>query len=347
MAGGVAVAVGRLVGMGDLMLAAVTPRSRDLVIIVGPTASGKTALAVEIAIALDGEIVSADALQVYRGLDIGTAKPSAKQRRRVRHHCLDVASPEARFSAGDFARMATAAMESIRARGRRPIVVGGSGLYVNALVEGLAPLPRAEPAWRRTLLSVGRRRGDAFLFDMLACLDPREADRVGGNDRQRILRAVEITLRSGVPYSSLRQRHWGQRTTANTWIGVTRRRPTLYARIEQRVDEMLAEGWLEEVRGLLQAGLSPQAHCLQAIGYRQLAAHLAGEVRLDAAREQILVATRRYAKRQLTWFRNQTPAQWFDLGEEVGDTAVEAQIMDLVVARGGRLMEDRLVRTVC
>lgn len=285
-----------------------------LVVIVGPTAAGKTGLSLEIARALDGEIVSADALQIYRGLEIGTATPEPEVLGAVPHHCVGVVSPEARLSAGAFARMARAAVAAIRQRGRRPVVVGGSGLYLRAMVEGLADLPASDPRWRSALESLEARRGLQHLAGWLSALDPGWSERIGRGDRQRTLRALEVILRTGRRLSDVVDApDDGDAASLDAvWIGVTWPRETLYRRIEERVDIMLQRGWMEEVRRLLESGLPRDAHALQAIGYRDLVACLDGEKSVVDAREAIVRATRRYAKRQLTWFRNQTPARWFD-----------------------------------
>jgi tRNA dimethylallyltransferase len=283
-------------------------------VIVGPTAAGKSALAAAVAERLDGEVVSADAFQVYRGLDIGTAKVSREVTTRVPHHCIDIADPDEHFSAGRYAREAAAAIADIQSRGRLAIVAGGSGFYIRALVEGLAPLPRRDARWRAALEAVAERRGLGFIHAMLERLDPGWADAVGPADRQRLLRGLEVTLRCGRPMSALlaERGRSGPRYEA-IWVGLSAPRPLLYERIATRVDDMLAAGWREEVRGLLERGYTARSPGLRAIGYRELVAHLQGELALPAAREQIVRATRRYAKRQLTWFRGQTAAIWFEV----------------------------------
>lgn len=284
---------------------------------VGPTAAGKSELAVAIAEWCDGEVVSADAFQVYRGLDIGTAKVSAALRARVPHHCIDLVDPDQHFTAADFARAAASAIDDIEARGRTAVLAGGTGFYLRALIDGLAPLPGRDPAWRRALETLERRRGLAHLFAMVETLDPEWASAVGPSDRQRLLRGLEVTMRTGRPMSALlRERGWTGPHYDARWVAIDVPRARLHARIEARVDAMLAAGWLGEVRGLLEAGYRADDPGMRAIGYRELAAHLGGELTLAEARERIVRATRRYAKRQLTWFRGQTPATWFALGED-------------------------------
>lgn len=285
---------------------------RPLIVIAGPTAAGKSNLGVEVAMALGGEVVSADAFQVYRGMQIGTAKVGAAVRKRVPHHALDLVAPAERFSAGQYARAARQAVEAIRRRGLQPVVVGGSGLYLRALLRGLAPLPRRSRRWRQALEAVEARRGLGGIYRMVQVLDPGWAARVGPRDRQRMLRGLEVTLRTGEPMSRALERYGGNEPAyPAVWVGIDWPRELLRERIAARVDGMLEAGWVEEVRGLLAAGVPPDAPGFRAIGYRELVAHLAGEVSLEAARQRIVRRTRQYAKRQLTWFRNQTPATWF------------------------------------
>ncbi len=287
-----------------------------LLVIVGPTAAGKSRLAERLAASLDGELVSADALQVYRGLDIGTAKPTAETRARYVYHCIDDLDPAERCSAGSFAATAWHAIDEIRAYGRQPILVGGSGFYVQAVTEGLHEAPVSDPAWRQALSRLRDRRGVEFLHGALRRLDPQSAARIGERDAQRILRALEVTFRTGWRMSDVAQRNSRRPPSAPSaaWLGVSWPRAMLYERIERRVDQMLADGWIAEVEGLLAAGVSPDAHALQAIGYRQLARVCAGQLGLDSARDEIVRATRRYAKRQLAWFRRWPQINWLEYG---------------------------------
>ena len=310
--------------------------SFPLVVIVGPTAAGKSELGVRLAEVFSGEIVSADAMQLYRGLDIGTAKVDAETLGRVPHHCLDLLEPHERTSAGKFARIAGAAIDGIHERGHLPIVVGGSGFYLRALVDGLAPLPVQDASWRRALENIETRCGLARLYEMLYALDAEWATQVGDSDRQRILRGLEVTLRSGEPISLILAREgWSGPGCTTIWVGLTWPREVLRARIADRVDAMLAAGWIDEVRALLDGGVPREAEALRAIGYRDLAAHLAGEVSLAEARDAIINSTRQYAKRQMTWFRKQTPAEWFERRSvEASDRqALESRVLAFVSAR--------------
>ena len=287
-----------------------------VVAVVGPTATGKTALALGIAERLDGEIVNADALQAYRGMDIGTAKPTVEERARVPHHLIDVLDPEERYSAGEFARRAREAIGEIRARGRRPLVVGGSGLYQRALFEGLAPVPPGDPAVRRSLRERLAAEGLEALRAELAAVDPPTAARLAPGDGQRVLRALEVARVTGVPLSTWIERQPLPRERLPAiHVGLTLPRPVLYDAIARRATRMVEEGWVGEVERLLAAGVTPDAPGFQAIGYRQIARHVAGETTLAEAVEETVRATRRYAKRQLTWFRKEPHVTWFDARE--------------------------------
>ena len=270
-------------------------------VLVGPTGVGKTAVAAALAGLLPITVVSADARQIYRGLDIGTAKPDAETRRRVPHLGLDVVEPGEPYSAGRFARDAAGWLAQVRAAGRLPLLAGGTGLYVRALTEGLFREPPLEPDRRERLRvwAEGFTLGD--LTRWAGRLDPRYA----GGGRQRASRAVEVALLTGRPLS------WWQREARETgvmrpwYIHLTLAREPLRRRIAERVDRMLAAGLVAETRELLGRGVAPEAHGLDGVGYRQVVAMLAGQLAQADLREAIVIATRQYAKRQETWFRSQ------------------------------------------
>jgi tRNA dimethylallyltransferase len=285
-----------------------------VVAVVGATATGKSALGMALAELLPGggEIVNADALQVYRGFDVGTAKPDAAVRRRVPHHLVDVLDPWERYSAGEFARLARRAIADIAGRGRLPIVVGGSGLYLRALLAGISPIPAADPRLRERLRRRVAAEGLEALAAELARLDPETASRLAPGDRQRVLRALEVALASGRPLSAwIAEQPFGTQSIAAIRVGLTMPRSILYDRIAGRVARMVESGWLEEIRGLLGQGLGPELPAFQAIGYRQMAHHLRGEWPLARAMEETVRATRRFAKRQETWFRKEPDVTWF------------------------------------
>lgn len=306
---------------------------RPLLAIVGPTAVGKSRLALELARELDGEIVNADALQVYRGFDVGTAKPSAEERRRVRHHLVDVLEPDERFSAGEFARRARAAIAGIEAAGRRAIVVGGSGLYLKALLDGISPIPRGDPEIRRDLRRRLEREGLPPLVRDLERLDPVTAARLAPGDTQRVLRALEVALASGRPLSSwIAGQPFGAQQLPALRIGLTLPRGILYDRIAGRVVHMVELGWVEEVAALLRRGLDPSFPAFQAIGYRQMVRHVLGEWTLATAVAETIRATRRFAKRQLTWFRKDRNVTWCEahgLGERISEVLAHLERTDL------------------
>jgi tRNA dimethylallyltransferase len=288
-----------------------------LVAIVGPTASGKSALALQLARERAGEIVSCDSLQVYRGLDVGSAKATRAEQAEVPHHMLDVVGPGEGFSAADYARLARAALDSVRARGRLPIVAGGTGLYLRALVDGLFEGPSRDEALRRRLERLADRYGDARLHRRLAHVDPASAAKVNPRDRVRVVRALEVFHATGCPISE-RQREGASplRGYDTLLVGLDPGRAALRTAIEARTREMLARGLIEEVRGLLAGGLDPLARPLQAIGYRQALSVLRGEMPLREAEAAIVTATLRFAKRQMTWFRHQADVRWFGHASE-------------------------------
>jgi tRNA dimethylallyltransferase len=288
-----------------------------LVVILGPTASGKTDLAVRLAERFDGEIVSADSLQVYRGMDIGTAKPSRELRRRVPHHLIDIVDPDAGFSASDFRREAAKSIAEIQARGRKVIVVGGTGLYIRALLHGLADTPAGGGGVRMALEAESCGASGEVLLQRLAEVDPATAARIHPNDRVRIIRALEVFLQTGRPISQFRSEHGFSDDHYDCLkIGIAVARGELYRRIEERVDLMMAGGLVREVTGLLEAGCDPAQKPFRAIGYKEVCAHLAGECSLEEAVRLIKRDSRRYAKRQMTWLKRDDEIKWVEFPEQ-------------------------------
>lgn len=277
-----------------------------IVCLLGPTASGKTALALPLAEALDAEIVSIDSALVYRGLDIGSAKPSPEELARVPHHLIDIVDIDDVYSAARFAEDAVAAIADIRARGRRPLLVGGTFLYYKALFDGLAPMPKADPEQRRALATALRERGAEALHTELASIDPEAAKRIHQNDPQRLLRALEVFRVSGQTLTDLqRQTRPACAEAAVTVALVPESRSWLHDRIARRLDEMQAAGFVEEVRALAARGLSRDLPSLKSVGYRQVLDAL-DRGAPDTWKPAALAATRQLAKRQLTWLRGMT-----------------------------------------
>ena len=283
-----------------------------LIAIVGPTASGKSALALRLAREHAGEIVSCDSLQVYRGLDIGSAKATPAERAQVPHHLLDVVGPGDPFSAADYARLAREALTGIVARGRLPIVAGGSGLYVRALLQGLFEGPSRDDALRARLEGFAERFSDARIHRLLARVDPAAAARTSPNDRVRIVRALEVYWLTGRPISSLRSAGSrpleGYRTLL---LGIAPDRDRLREAVAARTREMIQRGLVAETEAVLAASGGVVPRPLEAIGYRQAVSVLRGDVDLADAERSIVTDTMRFAKRQMTWFRHQATVEWF------------------------------------
>jgi len=281
-----------------------------LIALVGPTAAGKSALALGLAEAQGGEIVSCDSLQVYRGLDVGSAKPTPAERRRVPHHLLDVVDPDEPFSAADYARRARVALAAIRERGAAPFVVGGTGLYLRALLRGLFAGPSRDEALRGRLEAMAERHGERRLHRWLARVDPASAARIEAADRVRVVRALEVFHKTGRPLSGHHEdgaEPLGGFTVR--LLGLAPPRETLRAAVEARTDRMLAGGLVEETRGLI-ARYGAEVRPLQSIGYRQAVAVVRGALGVEQARRDIVKETMRYAKRQMTWFRHQEQVAW-------------------------------------
>ncbi|MHB8837162.1 MAG: tRNA (adenosine(37)-N6)-dimethylallyltransferase MiaA [Candidatus Methylomirabilia bacterium] len=278
--------------------------------LVGATASGKTAVGIHLAEALDTEIIGCDSRQVYRRLDIGSAKPTPAERRRVRHHLVDVADPAERYSAARYRDDVLALLPAFAARARVPLFVGGTGLYLRAALEGLCPAPPALPGLRRWIAALGATLPGG-LHPLLACVDAAAAARIHPNDRFRLNRSLEVFYLSGETLTEHQQRHRdGRMPVAVRVFGLDVPGAEIRRRINERLDEMLAAGFLEEARNLLADGIDPALPAFRAVGYPELIAHLRGETTLDTALEAVRRATWQYARRQLTWFRGLRHVSW-------------------------------------
>lgn len=297
-----------------------------LVIVVGPTASGKSALGIRLAQDLDGEVVVCDSTQVYRRFDIGTAKIPVAERHGIPHHLVDLVEPDQVFTAGEYRRRALIVLEELRQRGKTPILTAGTGLYLRALLEGLADAPTRSEDLRERLRQIVTARGPAHLHQVLARLDRATAKRIAPRDAQKVIRALEMRLLTGRAVGEI---HASGRTALEGFelrkIGLLPPRRALYDRIERRVTAMLAAGWIEEVRQLVKQ-VPADAKPFEFIGYAQLRSHLEGRLSIGDATQQIQQATRRFAKRQITWFRRETNVQWlagFGDDPEISAAALE------------------------
>lgn len=287
-----------------------------ILVIAGPTASGKSALAMELARQLDGELICADSLTVYKGFNIGSAKPTRADQQQIRHHLLDICQPRDPFTAADFAREATTAIKEIISNGKRPIVVGGTGLYLRALLYGLSNAPGQSPLFRQQLQQRASQYGAETLLAELAKVDPQTAQRLHPSDLFRIIRALEVYQITGQPLSDFNAAHGFAECRFNALqYCLHLPRELLYQRINLRVDQMLEAGLVDEVKGLLTSGVSADCKPMEAIGYKEVLAFLKGEYGLEELTRLIKRNTRRFAKRQLTWFKGQTEMQLVTLNE--------------------------------
>lgn len=302
-------------------------RGVPLVVIAGPTGVGKTATAVALASRLPIEVISADSRQVYRGLDAATGKPTASERAAVQHHLIDIVDPADRYHAARFRGDAMAALDAIRARGRMPVLVGGTGLYIRALLRGLDPAPPADPQFRAALAAVVEQCGRGALHDRLRREAPALAERLHPNDSVRIVRALEL-VRAG----PVQRQAWGRCTLdfPLVYIGLTMDRVRLVARLRARCAAMVSRGLAAEVEQLLERGYDETLPALQGIGYRDFVRVIRGRVSVEEALRTMLRDTVRYAKRQLTWFRREPDIEWIDVQGEGGPSGVAALVEERV-----------------
>lgn len=298
------------------------------IIITGPTCTGKTEVAIALAERLDGEIISADSRQVYRRMDIGTAKPSRSQLERAPHHLLDILEPDQRYTAADFRRDAEEKIRQINSRGRRPLVAGGTGLYIKALVNGIFTGPSADIALRRTLEEKASASGLKALHADLEAIDPASAAKIHPNDKRRVIRALEIYNLTGKPASSLKK--WKAPACRFQMFAFDVPRHELYGAINERVRGMFKEGLVEEVMKLLEAGFGEDLVSMEAVGYREVIDCLKGVSSLREAMEKTMSATRAYARRQLTWFRADKKIHWLRTDRNSAPNVLTERILSLI-----------------
>lgn len=294
-----------------------------IIAVTGATASGKSALSMELAKHYGAEIVCMDSMQIYRGMDIGTAKPSPVEQQSVPHHMLDIVSPAENYTVADYADQSTAVIKEILQRGKLPLLVGGTGLYLKALMHGMSlGVSRSDPDIRARLEAISDEPGGRQkLHNMLRQVDEASANKLHPNDLRRVIRAIEVYELTGTPLSQTRQEENSEFQVLPLAIRMERER--LYQRIEKRVDQMLDMGLLDEVKRLVDAGISPEAQSMQGIGYKELVPVLSGLVPLAKAREQIILNTKHYAKRQETWYKGESATLWLE-GEQLLPKAIEA-----------------------
>jgi tRNA dimethylallyltransferase len=303
-------------------------RLPPLIVLLGPTAVGKTALSLDLAERFDGEIVSADSRQVYRGMDVGTAKATSAERSRVPHHLIDVRDPDQTLTVAEYQQLAYAAIDVIHALARVPFLVGGTALYLRAVVLGLRiPEVPPDPALRAELEEQLARGGVEALFARLQALDPATAAAIDRRNPRRVLRALEIVLLTGMPKVELEGAAPPPYRTLQ--IGLTRARASLHRRIDRRVAEMVEQGLVEETRRLLEAGYDPRLPALSSLGYREIGAYLRGEMTLGEAVERIQIETHRFVRHQETWFRKMEGVIWFDL-EHSGEAEIAARVAEFL-----------------
>ncbi len=285
--------------------------------ILGPTCVGKTQISLKLADILKGEIVSFDSRQIYKFMDIGTAKPTKEEREKICHHLIDLISPDEEFTAADYGKKAREIIQKIIKRKKQPIAVGGSGLYLKALIEGFFQGPKADEKIRERLQGEAQRFGEPHLFRRLKEIDPPAAERIHPNDLVRIIRALEVYELTGKSISTWqREGKYEPFPVRFVKIGLSLNRKTLYQKINSRTEEMISRGFLEEVKGLKEKGFTPKLKALRTVGYQELVNYLEGKFELQEAIEKIKLNTRHYAKRQLTWFRKEKEIVWMDAEDD-------------------------------
>ena len=304
---------------------------KPVVVLVGPTAIGKTEIAVLLAKAMGTEVLTADSRQVYRGMDIGTDKPSLTVRSGVPHHMIDLVDPDQVFNAGAYRRQALQEIDRMHHDGRIPLVVGGTGLYIRALLRGLWPAPPTDWLLRRQLEGEARVQGMEYLHQKLARVDPQLANRLHPHDQSKIIRALEVYQVLGRPLSEVHQRHaFSDQPFSSLIVGLARDRQALYQRIDERVETQLAQGLVQETQQLLDQGYGRHLGSMKGLGYKQIAGYLQGEYDYAEAVRRLKRDTRHYAKRQLTWFRKEPSVSWLTIDQQESPAQISERIISLV-----------------
>jgi len=305
--------------------------SRPLVLLVGPTAVGKSEIGLRLAHALDTDVLTADSRQVYRGMDIATDKPTPEQRQGVPHRLIDLVDPDEPFNAGQYRRLALQEIQRLYGAGRLPLIVGGTGLYVRTLIHGLCDAPRADQAYRESLLQEARAQGGYFLHTELTRVDPESAARLHPHDEVKIVRALEVHHLSGQRLSDMQRQHrFAEQEFSVLLIGLNRSRAQLYRRIDDRVESMFARGVVEETERLLADGYGRELGAMKGLGYQQVAGYLAGEYDRAEALRLLKRDTRHFAKRQLTWFRKEPGLRWCELTEQDRSEDVAGRLLEMI-----------------
>ncbi|WP_226641302.1 tRNA (adenosine(37)-N6)-dimethylallyltransferase MiaA [Mesobacillus subterraneus] len=305
-------------------------QKQKLIVLIGPTAVGKTKLSIELAKKFDGEIISGDSMQIYKGMDIGTAKITVQEMEGIAHHLIDIKEPDESFSTAEFQELVREKINEISSRGKMPMIVGGTGLYIQSVIFDYhftdAP---SDPAFRHSLEQVAEAEGQEFLHEKLQEADPESASRIHPNNVRRVIRALEIIHCTGKTASELQENQSPELLYDTALIGLTMDREMLYNRINYRVDLMMEQGLLDEVKYFYEKGLR-DCQSIQAIGYKELYDYFDGKVPLEKAIENLKQNSRRYAKRQLTWFRNKMNVEWFDMSESNDDEKKFAEISKFI-----------------
>lgn len=311
---------------------------KKVIAIIGPTAVGKTKMSIEVAKALNGEIISGDSMQIYRGMDIGTAKVTEQEMQGIPHHLIDIKDPLEEFSVAEFQGLASELIEEISKRGKVPIIAGGTGLYIQSILYNYNfSVAESNPEYRLFLEKRIEAEGIDGVYNELRKIDPESCERIHPNNTRRVIRALEVYHETGLTMTEYLQEQESDASYDHQIIGLNLERSLLYERIDKRVDMMVSQGLIEEVKALYEAGIK-DCQSIQAIGYKELYDYFAGKVSKEEAIELLKRNSRRYAKRQLTWFRNKMDVEWFDMSEAVSDNDVfQQKIQEILNLVAGKL----------